>query len=335
MAGSRQPRILRALLAAILVATAALASDLTPVRVTLSETLSHAPLYIADEEGFFTDEGLELVGMTFRRTAAALPGLAGGDLDVYIGVSSPSNLNVIARSNDVKFVMARTEMRSEGCAAYSMMANRELVESGRLRTPADLKGLRIGTERTSSNFFIINMLLRSGGLTVDDVSTEYIPPALKPEGFQRDIIDVTTSSEPYLTRMIDAGSAVRWIPFNDVVPGYQYGYMLFGPTLLKDNREKGRRFMRAYLRAVRQYNREGKSERHLEILSARLRLDTDFLKRTCWPYHANDGRIDIELLDRYQEWALAEGFVDRTLTSDELWDRGFVDHANRVLDGAE
>jgi NitT/TauT family transport system substrate-binding protein len=179
------------------------------------------------------------------------------------------------------------------------------------------------------------MLLRSGGLTVDDVQTEYIPPVLKPEGFERDIIDVTTSSEPYMTRILDAGSAVKWMPFYDVVPGYQYGFMLFGPSLLKDHPELGRRFMRAYLRAVRQYNSEGKTPRHLEILSKQLRLDVEFLKRTCWPYHANDGQIDIERLNHYQDWALAEGFVDRKLTVEELWDRSFVDHANRVLDGAE
>jgi len=307
----------------------------TRLRVTVVGGMSHAPLFIADDEGYFADQGLEIEGVTFRRTAAGLPGLAAGDLDVYIGALAPSLLNVIARTDNVKIALARTGLRPEGCAAYAIMARRELVESGRLKEPRDLAGLRIGTERTSSNFYIINMLLQSGGLTPDDVETNHIPYRLKPEGFERDLMDVSTSSEPWMTRILQGGSAVQWLPTREVVPGFQYGFMLFGPTLLEENREAGRRFVTAYLRGVRAYNREGKTKRHIEIISKYMRLDVDLLEAACWPHQQNDGHVDFARLDHYQAWALGEGLVDRKLTESELWDRSFVDHANGVLDGRE
>ena len=84
------------------------------------------------------------------------------------------------------------------------------VESGRLRVPADLRGLRVGSERSSVNFYIISTLLASAGLTLDDIKASHIPTRLEPEAFQRDLLDVATSSEPWMTRIIEGGSGVVW-----------------------------------------------------------------------------------------------------------------------------
>lgn len=320
---------------ALLCCTLPAAGEPKKLRVTVLDTLSHAPFYIAEEEGFFAAEGLAIEGLTFRNTAAALPGLAGGDIDVYMGVIAPNVVNLIARAGNVKIVLARTGQNAEGCAAYAIVAKRALVESGRLKSPADLRGLRIGTERTSASFYMISALLASGGLTLDDVEANYVMPRLKPEAFERDLVDVTTSSEPWMTRMIEAGSAVIWLATRDVVPGFQYGFMAFGPSLLERDREAGQRFVTAYLRGVRQYTREGKTDRHVRIIAEHLRLDEDFVRRTCWPSHAIDGRVNLERMDDYQNWAIREGFLDRKLTVEELWDRSFVDVANDVLDRAD
>jgi ABC-type nitrate/sulfonate/bicarbonate transport system substrate-binding protein len=178
-------------------------------------------------------------------------------------------------------------------------------------------------------------VLASASLTLDDIKASSIPQQLEPEAFERDLVDVTPSSEPWMTRMIDGGSAVLWLPTGDVVPGFQYHFILFGPSLLRENREAGQRFVTAYLRSVRQYVKEGKTDRLAGILAKRLRLDADFVRRMCWPSVPADGHVDLESLDQYQKWALREGLVDRVLRADELWDRSFVDHANRVLDGAQ
>jgi NitT/TauT family transport system substrate-binding protein len=307
----------------------------TKLRVVKSEHVTGAPFFIAEEDGFFADQGLAIEALTFRDNAAALPGLAAGDVDVYVSTIAPNMLNIIARTDDVKIVLARSGQNPAGCSAYGLMAKRELVESGRLRVPADLRGLRVGTERTSSNFYVISTLLASAGLTLDDIKASHIPQRLEPEAFERDLLDVTSSAEPWMTRMVDGGSAVVWLPTRDIVPDFQYHFMLFGPSLLRGNREAGRQFVTAYLRGVRQYIKEGKTDRIAGIIAKRLRLDVDFVRRMCWPYLPADGHVSLESLDRYQRWALREGLVDRVLGADEVWDRSFVDHANRVLDGAK
>lgn len=301
------------------------------LRVTTVDSLSNAPLFIAMAAGYFEEQGLDIELVTFRRSGAALPSLAQGRLDVFTGMISPSYINLIGRSDDVRIVLVRGRLESDGCSAYSFVARRELVESGALKGPGDLRGLRIGTDRTSSSYYVVTRLLASGGLAPADVETVDVTYGFKVEAFQRGLLDVSTASEPWITRIVNTGAAVVWKPAREVVPGFQYGFMLFGPTLLNDHREAGKKFITAYLQGVRKYNREGKTPDNLEIVARRMQVDVDFLQDTCWPLHENDGRLDFPLMDRYQAWALAEGLIDRTLSEEEIWDHAFVDHANRVL----
>jgi NitT/TauT family transport system substrate-binding protein len=325
-----------ATLSASLAPVAAESAKPTKLRVTVSDVLSRAPFFIAEAEGYFADQGIEIEPLTFRSTNAALPGLAAGDVDVFLGTLSPGMLNLIARAGRVKIVLARIgDSPDEACPSHALVAKRELVESGRLETAADLRGLRVATERTASSFYAISTLLASAGLTLDDVEPAYTAERLEVEAFERDLLDVAATTEPWMTRILDGGKAVIWMPMHDIVPGFQYGFMVFGPSLLDRDRDAGQRFVTAYLRGVRQYAGEGKSDRNVRIVAERLRLDADPVRRMCWPYHPVDGQVDLDSLDRYQKWALQEGFLDRLLDRDAVWDRSFVDHARRVLDQAE
>src|ERR1700744_6146098 len=76
------PRVLLACLAILLAIAPARAND--PVRLGLLHTLSPAPFYIAQERGYFRDQGIDL---TFRFFDAAQPIAAAavsGDIDVGV-----------------------------------------------------------------------------------------------------------------------------------------------------------------------------------------------------------------------------------------------------------
>src|SRR5262245_29884192 len=147
----------------------------TKLRVTTVDSLSNAPLFIALAAGYFEEQGLDLELVTFRRSGAALPSVAQGRLDVYTGMLSPSYINLFGRTDDVRVVLVRGRVESDGCSSYSFLARRELVESGALDGPEDLRGLRIGTDRTSASYYVLTRLLASGGLTPDDVETVDVP----------------------------------------------------------------------------------------------------------------------------------------------------------------
>ena len=107
--------------------------------------------------------------------------------------------------------------------------------------------------------------------------------------------------------------------------------VMYGPTLLDDRPEVGERFAVAMLQALRQYA-EGKTARNLEIIAAASGLTEEQLEAACWPDLRTGGRIDPAVFDGYQQWNLERGFIDRTMTPDELFAPHFMEHAHRELD---
>ena len=92
--------------------------------------------------------------------------------------------------------------------------------------------------------------------------------------------------------------------------------------------------MRAYLRAVRQYNR-GKTDRNQEILGRHTGLDRALLREACWPSFRADGQIDVRSVRDFQIWALSRGLLDQRLTEQQFWDPQFVQDAVAKQNPAE
>lgn len=310
------------------------AEDRRPLKMVIAPFLSFAPILIARDEGFFEDAGLDIEFVTMNRSSDAVPLLVQGRIDVLATALFPSHVNAIARGGRIRLVADKGFFDPAGCAYGGLVASRSLVDSGRLDSPDGLRGLRVTTERSSWNFYVVGSLLESSGLTIDDVRVVDIPQSAKARAFEDGAVDIASASEPWLTIITDVGDAVLWKPYHDIVPGFQMGTILFGPTLLGDDPEAGVRFLVGYLRGVRQYL-EGKTERNVEILARWTKLEPDLVRRACWiPVHA-DATIDTASVLDYERWALGEGLIDRIVPAVEFCDPSFLEQAADRLAGEE
>jgi NitT/TauT family transport system substrate-binding protein len=123
-------------------------------------------------------------------------------------------------------------------------------------------------------------------------------------------------------------------PVNELLPGAQFAVVLYGPTLLGENRGVGERFMAAYLKAVRQYN-EGKTDRNIEIVAEFTELDPELLRAICWPTLQDDGSINAESVLDFQQWAVDNELLEAVVPVETFWDSTFIDYANEVLEPAD
>jgi NitT/TauT family transport system substrate-binding protein len=131
--------------------------------------------------------------------------------------------------------------------------------------------------------------------------------------------------------MLQAGHSCVLAPIQQVMPDAQYSVVLYGPNLLDENPDAGRRFMVAYLKAVRQLAR-GKTERNRAVLAAQTGLDPAFLEVACWPALRIDGSINSASVLDFQAWAVESGLVEDPVTEGEFWDSSFVEYADRFLE---
>jgi NitT/TauT family transport system substrate-binding protein len=302
------------------------------LKVLVLPYVNSGPLMIAEEEGFFSEQGLAVEFVRMSRSAQAIPALTQGALDVLAGAPSFSLFNAMARGARIKIVADKSYIAPGGCVETAMMARKDWVEDVKPPSADLLRGRPVAVNPVSVPGFLIEKLLGTLGLTLDDVRVEDLSDAAKIEAFASGSIDFGYANEPWITRMSQGGHAVPWVPLSQITPDFQLGFLCYGPSLIDRNPEVGRRFMVAYFKAVQKYN-EGKTGRNLDILAKLTRLDSDLLRRACWPLFRSSGHINAQSLVEFQEWGRKKGFLDTTVTETRFWDPTFVEYANKILKG--
>jgi len=309
------------------------AAQQTPKTVNLKVVLypffSVAPFFIAEEEGYFAEQGLEIEYVKLDEDIA-IPALARGEVDVYTGLINIGALNAMHRGANIRFVSDRGYLAYEDCSYFGLVARKALVETGELNRPSQLNGRNVSWFRASFEEYFLEEVLKKDGVQLDDLKKITIPPPADIGAMSKGGLDLTVTSEPWVTRIVQSGYGVLWLPDQKVLPDFQFGLTLYGPKILENNPDAGKRFMVAYLKGARQHN-QGKTARNLEIVTKYTGLKPDLLEKACWPKVRNDGRINVQSIRDFQDWAIAKGYLDQPVPSNLFMDTSFIEHATRVL----
>lgn len=291
--------------------------------------LSFAPLYIAQDMGFFEEQGLK-VKFVKMSEAAAIPALVRGDIDVWGGLLGTNFLNAMSRGANIKIVSEKGYFSSTGCVAAGLIARKALIESGELDNLSKIKGRRVDIRQSTWQEYFMDKLLEKAGLTSEDFEVVDVNPPGAIGALKGGQIDLAVAAEPWITRILKAGNTVLWIPMRQVLPDLEHAFIEYGPNLLEKNPEAGKRFMIAYLKAVRQAN-QGRTPRNLEILAHNTRIDQKLLQDICWRTWRNDGRVNTEAMLEFQDWAIKRGLLEAKVPVEQFWDPRYIEHANKVL----
>src|SRR6202045_3455690 len=232
----------------------AAAAEAAQVRIGIARTMSDVGYYVADAMGYFRDEGIEVLLTPFNSAAQMMAPLGVGDLDVGGGTVSAGFYNSIARGIATKIVADQASMKP-GYGYSSLMVRKDLLDSGRYKTLADLKGMKVaigapGTGTASA----LNETLKMGGLKYSDVEVVYLGFPDHLPAFLNKGIDAAISNEPTMTLEIEQGAAVRIVGNDVTYPDQQTAVVFYSERFIKDRRDVAERFMHAYIRGVRLYN---------------------------------------------------------------------------------
>jgi NitT/TauT family transport system substrate-binding protein len=151
------------LLLPALVAAQALEKKKVTIAVGGKNLLYYLPLTVAEQKGFFKDEGLDVEIVDFAGGARALQAVVGGSADVVSGAFE-HNINMQAKGQPMKaFVLQGRAPQIVLAVSTKTMPNFASV--------ADLKGKKIGvTAPGSSTNIMANFVLAKSGLKPADVS---------------------------------------------------------------------------------------------------------------------------------------------------------------------
>ena len=162
----------------------------------------YLPLTIAERQGYFKDEGLEVEIPDFAGGAKALQALVGGSADMVSGAFEHT-INMQAKKQPIRAVVLQ--------ANYSSIA---LVmpkdKAAKYKSGKDLKGLKIGvTAPGSSTNMFVNNLLAKDGLKPNEVAIVGVGAgAGAVAAMDKGEIDAVSNLDPVITQLESTGKFV-------------------------------------------------------------------------------------------------------------------------------
>jgi NitT/TauT family transport system substrate-binding protein len=199
-------------LALLLAALPAAAAGAEVVKLGDLPVISNAGVYIAIEKGFVQDKGITVDTERFNSGAKMVAPLATGQIDVATGTPSAGLYNAIAGGMDFRIVADKGQVRP-GFSFDPLVVRKDLVDSGKVKSLRDLKGMKIasGAKGINLDFFLAKML-EHGGVPFDAVDVVYLayPDAIK--ALASKAVDAAIVPEPWGKKWVSASSSPSTCP---------------------------------------------------------------------------------------------------------------------------
>lgn len=258
-----------------------------------------APFYVAQQEGFFADAGMEV---EIRHEQAPDVQRLVADGQAEFGVADATDV-MIARTSGLPIRYVSTLYQSFPVALIG--------EAGTVPTdPAELAGASIGTPgQFGSSWHALLALLDAGGLTVDDVTIREYPQFNQVDGLSNGDVELITgfrNNEPL--RLEARGTEVDLLTIDEIAPLPGPG-MIVGDALLEDDPA----LVEAFVAAVAAAQAAVIADPDLGFAAAEEAV----------PTIAEDPEVARAVLDATVELWEGDGFAEGAVDP-ELWAAGYA-----------
>lgn len=204
---------------------------------------------VAQGIGCFDGLGIKVDLTPVANPADAIAFLSNKKLDIYVGSPTAGMFNQVAKGSVIKAVSAQGSIKTPGDvpAPSGFYAAKKLVDSGKVKTVADLEGQRVGAigAMGTASSYLIGKSLEQGGLTPRDVKLVPLALADTITALKNGGIDAAFLAAPYSDMAVEQGVAVPIIDAKKAYGDSTTSTIIYGPTLLEQDRKSGEAFLKA------------------------------------------------------------------------------------------
>ncbi|WP_050631583.1 ABC transporter substrate-binding protein [Bradyrhizobium viridifuturi] len=309
------------------------ADDLLKAKIGVLRLSSSAPVFIAQDKGYFRDAGLDVELKFFDAAQPIAVATASGDVDFGITAVTAGLYN-LAGKGTLKVIGGMSREKA-GYPLIGYFASNNAYAAG-LKTPKDLAGKRVAVTQVGSSFhYSLGLLADKYGFKLSDVkivplqSLSNAAAALKGETVDAALLPVSTART-----LMDSNGAkfLGWV--GDETP-WQLGAIFASPKTLT-NPQLVKRLLTALTRADHEYHdviltaiKDGvapindKTKPLLEIIAKYTNLPVAQVVGNC-AYIDPDGKLDVKNLDNQIKWLQEQGFVDKGFDADAIVAKDYV-----------
>lgn len=300
------------------------------LKVGSQPTISSGNLYVAMAKGYFADEGITIEIVEGMSTDAQTL-VATKQLDAYFGSLAASYFNGVANGLDV------TLAGEIGQIAEDKRPNIELLvrKDGPIKTVADLRGKKISIPSgpDSSTGWMVDLLLRQAGLSLNDVEVLKLGPSDGVAALLNDSVAATISYYPLLVSLLEKGDIVALDGMSEAYSNSANAFSI-GPSLTIDNRDAGVRFLRALYRAVDDLKGDYLQDPEIsKIISDATQIPIETVRKSPSPAYHKNLPLNAKSLNALQDFFRSRGVLKypTNLSIEELSDQALMDEAAKSL----
>ena len=323
--------------AALTIAATAASAQTAPLnsRVALKVgaigAVSDAGIFIAQEKGYFRDEGLDVEIVGFKAAPQILPAIATGEVQVSGSAVTPALFNAFARGITMKLVADKGQV-AQGFGFAAIVIRSDLVNA--VRDFKDLKGRKFAVMgKGVSSTTQLGKALERGGIEPNEVELIELGLPEMVAALGNKAIDGATLLEPFITFATARNVGVRWKGMEDFLPFTgQNGVIIYSQQFTQEQPESAKRWMAAYLKGTRAYldavtkgtDRDGINA----ILAKHTAVkDLALLAKIAPTGFDPNGRMEIKSLEADQDWFLKLGLQQGRADLGKVIDYQYVDYA--------
>jgi NitT/TauT family transport system substrate-binding protein len=309
------------------------AEDALKAKIGVLRLSSSAPVFIAQDKGYFRDAGLDIELKFFDAAQPIAVATTSGDVDFGITAFTAGLYN-LAGKGTLKVIGGMSRERA-GYPLIGYFASNNAYAAG-LKTPKDLAGKRIAVTQVGSSFhYSLGLLADKYGFKLADVkivplqSLSNAAAALKGETVDAALLPVSTAR-----KLMDDGGAklLGWV--GDETP-WQLGAVFASPKTIA-NKALVTKLLGALAKADREYHdvilaaiKDGKAPIDdktrplLEIIAKYTNLPVEQVVGNC-AYIDPDGKLDVKNVENQIKWLQEQGFADKGFDAEAIIAKEFV-----------
>jgi NitT/TauT family transport system substrate-binding protein len=161
-----------------------------PLRIFYFTWVGFGPLFVAQEKGFFDNEGVEVELINIEDHTAAFSGL----FDGQVAAIAAGTQDVLTFAEPDQDLLVCVLPLDESRGGDGILATKDI------QSIADLKGKSVAVLRGSLQQFYLAILLKEAGLSEADIEIVDIPSDDAAEAFMMQEVDAAVTYEPWLTQ---------------------------------------------------------------------------------------------------------------------------------------
>lgn len=299
--------------------------------------VSSSPLFIAQEKGYYAEEGLEVEFKFFRAAQPVAVAIASGDADFGVTAFTGGFYNLAAKGA-LKVIGAQSR-EEPGYDFSAYLASNQAYDAG-FTSVEKFPGRSFGMTQTGSSFhYMIGQLADKRGFDLAEIDLkplQSVPAmigALKSGQIDSMIIPA------HIAKGLDTAGAAKIIGWVHKETPYQLGGLFTSAKNIDERREIVEKFVRAYQRAAGDYH-EGmnaldasgqrqfgaKAEELIPMINKYVGpKPTPAKTKAGAPFIDPKGRLDVGDIYKQVAWYQERGMVAKSLNPADIIDLSFVE----------